>query len=35
MSEVLGHEIHARRDVVLELLVIILIGIEVVVAFRP
>ena len=35
MSEVLGHEIHSRRDVVLELLVIILIGIEVVVAFRP
>jgi hypothetical protein len=35
VAEVLGHEIHSRRDLVLEILVIVLILIEVVVAFRP
>jgi K+-transporting ATPase A subunit len=35
ISELLGHEIHSRRDLVLEILVILLIAIEVVIAFRP
>ncbi len=35
VSEVLGHEIYARRDLVLEILVILLIAIEVAIAFRP
>jgi hypothetical protein len=35
ISEVLGHEIHSRRDLVLEMLVIVLIFFEVVIAFRP
>jgi len=35
VSEVLGHEIYARRDLVLEILVIVLIAIEVAIAFRP
>jgi hypothetical protein len=35
ISEVLAHEIHSRRDLVLEFLVIALIAFEVVVAFRP
>jgi len=34
VSEALGHEIYARRDLVLELLVIVLIAVEVVIAFR-
>ena len=33
VSEVLGHEIHTRRDLLLEGLVIVLIGFEVVMAF--
>jgi hypothetical protein len=35
IAEVLGHEIHSRRDLVLEILIIVLILFEVVVAFRP
>ena len=35
ISELLGHEIHSRRDLVLEMLVLLLIAIEVVIAFRP
>ena len=34
VSEALGYEIHARRDLALEFLVILLIAIEVVIAFR-
>jgi hypothetical protein len=34
IAEVLGHEVHSRRDLVLEILIIVLILIEVVVAFR-
>jgi len=34
ISELLGHEIASRRDLVLEILVLILIAIEIVVAFR-
>jgi hypothetical protein len=34
VSEALGHEIYARRDLVLEILVIVLIAVEVVIAFR-
>jgi hypothetical protein len=34
VSEALGHEIYARRDLVLEILVLVLIAVEVVVAFR-
>jgi hypothetical protein len=34
ISEALGYEIHARRDLVLETLVVLLILIEIVVAFR-
>jgi hypothetical protein len=35
IAEVLGHEIHSRRDLVLEILIIVLILFEVLVAFRP
>jgi len=35
ISELLGHEIHSRRDLVLEILVLALIAIEVVIAVRP
>jgi hypothetical protein len=31
---VLGHEIHTRRDLLLEVLVIVLIGFEVLMALR-
>ena len=34
VSEALGHEIYARRDLVLEILVIVLIAVEVAAAFR-
>jgi hypothetical protein len=34
VSGALGHEIHARRDLILETLVILLIAIEIVIAFR-
>jgi uncharacterized Rmd1/YagE family protein len=33
-SEILGYEIHTRRDPLLEVLVIVLIGFEVVMALR-
>jgi hypothetical protein len=35
IGEVLSQEIHSRRDLVLEVLVIVLIAFEVVIAFRP
>jgi hypothetical protein len=35
ISEVLGHEIHSRRDLVLEILIIVLITIEAVLALAP
>jgi hypothetical protein len=34
LSEALGYEIHARRDLVLETLVVFLIALEIVIAFR-
>jgi hypothetical protein len=34
VSEGLGHEIYARRDLVLEILVIVLIAVEIAIAFR-
>jgi hypothetical protein len=34
VSEVLGHEIYTRRDLVLEILILLLIAIEIVIAFR-
>jgi hypothetical protein len=34
LSEALGYEIHARRDLVLEMLVVFLIALEIVIAFR-
>jgi hypothetical protein len=34
LSEALSYEIHARRDLVLETLVVFLIGLEIIIAFR-
>jgi len=34
LSEALGYEIHARRDLILETLVVFLIGLEMIIAFR-